>query len=301
MKATDIFLAILVAFIWGLNFVVIKIGLDSFPPILFSALRFTCAAFPAVIFVSRGNIKWRWIISIGIVLGIIMFSLLFIGMANGISAGLSSIVLQIQAVFTVVLTAILLRDPPNKFQKIGILVAFAGIGILAIDQYETSSFKGFILIVSSGFAWAVSNIIMKRCGNINMFRLMIWSSLIPPIPLIIISLLFEKNHIQALSSISLTGYGSILYTGLLSTVFAFSIWGKLLQKYSPNEIAPFSLLVPIFGIICSATILTENLSYPEIIASIISIVGLSIIVLGRNCSKLSANNNIKTISPNLKT
>ena len=291
MKTSDIFLAILVAFIWGLNFVVIKIGLDSFPPILFSALRFTCAAFPAVLFVGRDNIKWRWIIAIGIILGIIMFSLLFIGMASGISAGLSSLVLQIQAVFTVMLTAIFLRDTPSKFQKIGILVAFAGIGILAFEQYETSSFMGFILIIASGFAWAISNIIMKVCGTINMFRLMIWSSLIPPIPLIVVSLLFEKNHVQAVSSISLIGYGSIVYTGLFATVFAFSIWGQLLQKYSPNVIAPFSLLVPIFGIICSATILNENFSTSGIIASIISIIGLSIIVLGKSNSRVKTQHN----------
>jgi hypothetical protein len=87
-----------VTFLWGFNFVVIEIGLDSFPPILFSALRFSCAAFPAVLFWSKGNIEWRWIISIGVILGILMYSFLFVGMSVGMSAGLSSIILQIQAV-----------------------------------------------------------------------------------------------------------------------------------------------------------------------------------------------------------
>ena len=140
MKITDVCLAIFIAFIWGFNFVVIEIGLDSFPPIFFSALRFSFAAFPAVLFWNRGGIEWRWIISIGVTLGIVMFSLLFIGMHAGMPAGLSSLVLQVQAVFTILLSIFILRDMPTLWQKIGIIIAFLGIGFLAVDKYESTSF-----------------------------------------------------------------------------------------------------------------------------------------------------------------
>jgi O-acetylserine/cysteine efflux transporter len=285
MKISDVFFALLVAIIWGFNFVVIKIGLDSFPPIFFSALRFSCAAFPAVFFWSKGNIKWRWIISIGITLGIVMFSLLFIGMYVGMPAGLSSLVLQIQAVFTILLSILILRDKPTIWQKIGIIIAFLGIVFLAVDKYETASFLGLILVIASGFAWAVSNILMKLCGKINMFRLVIWMSIIPPVPLFLISLLFETGHMNALSNISWAGAGSILYTGLISTILAFAIWGRLFQKYSPNIVAPFSLLVPIVGIVSSFIILDERFTYIDLIASCMVFAGLSLIVFG---SKLAA-------------
>ena len=280
MKITDVCLAVFVAFIWGFNFVVIEIGLDSFPPILFSALRFSCAAFPAVFLWGRGDIPWRWIISIGVVLGIVMFSLLFIGMYVGMPAGLSSLVLQIQAVFTILLSIFILRDIPTIWQKIGIIIAFLGIGFLALDKYETTNFLGFILVVASGFSWTVSNILMKRCGKIDMFRLIIWMSIIPPIPLLLISLVFETGHIIALSNISWAGAGAILYTGLISTVLAFAIWGRLFQEYSPNVVAPFSLLVPIFGIVSSFIMLDETFSHIELIASFIVFGGLSLIVFG---------------------
>jgi len=285
MKITDVCLAIFIAFIWGFNFVVIEIGLVSFPPILFSALRFSFSAFPAVLLWSRGDIEWRWIISIGITLGIVMFSLLFIGMHVGMPAGLSSLVLQVQAVFTILLSIFILRDMPTIWQKIGIIVAFLGIGFLAVDKYETTSFLGFILVIASGFAWAASNILMKLCGNINMFRLIVWMSIIPPIPLFLISLVFETGHTDALFNISWAGAGSILYTGLISTVFAFAVWGRLFREYSPNVVAPFSLLVPIFGIISSFIVLDEKFTQIELIASCIVFGGLSLIVFG---SKLAA-------------
>ena len=285
MKISDVCLAILVAVIWGFTFVVIEIGLDSFPPIFFSALRFSCAAFPAVLLWDRGKIEWRWIISIGVTLGTIMFSLLFIGMYVGMPAGLSSLTLQIQAVFTILLSIVILRDRPTMWQKIGIIIAFLGIGFLAVDKYETASFIGFILVIAAGFAWAVSNILMKLSGNIDMFRLIIWMSIIPPLPLFLVSLVFETGHASALSNISWAGAGAILYTGLASTVLAFGIWGRLFREYSPNVVAPFSLLVPIFGIVLSFIVLDEQFTLVELIASCVVFMGLSLIVFG---TKLSA-------------
>ena len=286
MKIKDFFWAILVALAWGFNFVVIEVGLDSFPPLLFSALRFLLVAFPAVFFLSRGNIGWRWIISIGIIMGVIMFSLVFMGMYVGMPAGLSSIVLQIQAVFTILLSTVILRDAPSMWQKVGITVAFVGMGLLAADKYQTASFLGLTLVVAAGFAWAVANILMKAAGDIDMFRLIIWMSIIPPIPLLVISLIFERGHVAALTNMSLTGAGAIIYTALVSTVFAMSTWAGLFRKYSPNVVAPFSLLVPIFGISSSAIFLGQSLTYIELISSLLVFSGLSLIVFGSRLASI---------------
>ena len=285
MKITDVLLALVVALCWGFNFVVIKVGLDSFPPILFSAIRFICAAFPAVLIWGRAGIEWRWILSIGVILGTVMFTLLFIGMHLGMPAGLSSIVLMVQVIFTVILSGIVLQDPPSAWQKFGVGIAFAGILLLILDRYETASFTGMLFVIGSGFAWAVANILMKKCGSIDMFRLMIWMSLVPPIPLALVSLIFEEGQAAALADISLTGWGSIFYTGLISTVLAYSLWGKLLQRYSANVVAPFALLVPIFGILSSVVVLNESLSVFELTACCLVLAGLFFVVYGERMSK----------------
>ena len=157
-------------------------------------------------------------------------------------------------------------------------VAFLGIGFLAIDKYETTSFIGLILVVASGLAWAVSNIFMKLSGNIDMFRLIIWMSIIPPIPLFLISLLFEKGHIESILKISWTGAGSILYTAVISTVLGFALWGRLFREYSPNIVAPFALLVPIFGMVSSSIVLHESFTTIELLCSCLVFGGLFCIV-----------------------
>lgn len=279
MKIRDIILAVLVAFIWGINFVVIKIGLNSFPPLLFTSLRFLFASFPIIFFVRRDKISWKWIISIGIFLGIITFGLLFVGMYKGVSSGLSSILLQVQVPFTIILSILLLKNKPTVVQLIGIILAFCGIGLLVYTNYESSTVAGLVLIIIAGFSWAIANLLMKLAGKIDMFKLIVWISIIPPIPLFLLSLLFEKGQTETITHISILGIGSILFISWISTIFAFSIWGKLLNKYQAQQITPFALLVPIFGIISGNILLQEKLDKVEIIACGLVFLGLLIITL----------------------
>src|SRR5690242_10994108 len=79
MRPVHTALAVLVAAVWGFNFVVIEIGLGHFPPLLLSALRFLVAALPAVFFVGRPKTAWKWIIAVGVALGVAKFGLLFTG------------------------------------------------------------------------------------------------------------------------------------------------------------------------------------------------------------------------------
>jgi len=287
MRPTDFLLALVVAMIWGFNFVAIKVGLDSFPPLYFSALRFLVAAFPAVLIWGRKGVAWRWILAIGVTLGIVMFSLLYLGIYFGLPAGLSSLVLQSQAVFTLLLSGLFLKSPPDRWQLGGILTALAGMGALAVERFDQTSFLGLILVVSAGLAWAVSNIIMKVSGEKEMFRLVIWMSLVPPLPLFLLSLLFESGHKAALLNLSWSGLGALLFNGPVSTVLAFGLWGLLFRRYSPNLVAPFGLTVPIFGIFSAVLFLGEELSSMEILSSMAIFGGLMIIGFGSRLNLLS--------------
>ena len=110
MRPTHVSLAVAVAAIWGLNFVIIDVGLDDFPPLLLSAMRYALASLPLLILRGSPGVPWRWVLAVGAAIGVVKFSLLFIGMDVGMPAGLASLVLQAQALFTVVLTAAVLRE-----------------------------------------------------------------------------------------------------------------------------------------------------------------------------------------------
>lgn len=180
--------------------------------------------------------------------------------------------------FTVVLSTLLLKTDLNFNQILGMLISFGGIFIIGTDIQENATFIGFIMIVTAAFSWAVSNILFKKTGPVDMFALVVWTSLIPPIPLFILSYIFEGPTVilSSLQNISWIGCLCILFITGVATLVGSTLWGKLLQSYDASIVAPFSLLIPIFGISSSWLVLGEQLTSTTAVASIVVLIGLVI-------------------------
>ncbi|MFG2825527.1 EamA family transporter [Kitasatospora sp. NPDC048365] len=281
MSPRHIALAVLVAAVWGLNFVLIHVGLEAFPPLLFCALRFAVVAVPAVFLVGRPRVAWRWILAVGLVLGVVKFGLLFLGMHAGMPAGLSSLVLQSQAVFTALFAAVLLRERPGGRRLAGLAVAFAGIGLAAVDRGVGGPIGAFALVVASAVFWGLANVLTRKAAPEDALRWMVWVSVVPPLPLLGLSLLVEgaRADLAALASIGWPGVGAILYVGLVSTLFGFVAWSHLLRRYDASAVAPYSLLVPVFGMSSSWLLLGERFSPLAGAAAVLVIAGIGLTAL----------------------
>ncbi|WUS97082.1 EamA family transporter [Streptomyces sp. NBC_00708] len=262
MRPLHIALAALVAAVWGVNFVVIELGLAHFPPLLFSALRFLVAALPAVFFVGRPKVAWKWIVGVGIALGVAKFGLLFIGMDRGMGAGLSSLVLQVQAVFTALFAAVALGERPGRVRLLGMAVALAGIGVAAVDEGASGPVLAFVLVIAAAACWGVSNVLTRKAAPPDPLNFMVWVSTVPVLPLLGLSLLFEgwDRDRAALTGLDWSGAGTIVYVAWIATVFGFGAWGFLLSRYQASSVAPFTLLVPVFGMSSAALLLDESVS-----------------------------------------
>jgi O-acetylserine/cysteine efflux transporter len=280
MKPAHIALALLVAALWGTNFVAIKIGLGSFPPFLLSALRFAAVVVPMIFFVGWPCVSWRWILGIGFVFGIVKFGLLFLGMDLGMPAGLSSLVLQAQAPFTVLFAVLLLGERLRPVQMGGMLLAAGGLVLIGIDQAQSASLIGLLLVIAAACAWGYANILMKQAKAPNMLNLVIWISVVPPLPMTGLSYVFEgpDRILATLAGLDWTGILAVLYIAWASTIVGFSLWVYLLKQYSASLVAPFSLMVPIFGMAAAALFLGEELSALEIAAGILTLIGLLLVV-----------------------
>lgn len=283
MRPRHVLLATLIAAIWGFNFVVIEVGLDSFPPLLFAALRFVAAALPAVLFVRRPPVSWGWLLLIGLLLGVGQFGLLFIGMHQGMPAGLSSLVLQTQALFTILFAGLLLRERPGRTQAAGMMVAFGGVTIIGVDFGQGSPVLAFVLCVLGASMWGLANVAIRRMNQateqpIDALAFMVWMSLVPPLPLFALSMIFEGPGagLRALRDMSLTGAGALAYIAYLSTLVGFGLWGWLMRRYEAGTVAMYSLLVPPFGIASAAVVLDERISGLRLLAAALIIGGVAI-------------------------
>jgi len=260
MKFHHIVFAVIVAAIWGFNFIAVKIGLSEMPPFLYGGARFVVAAFPLLWFIKKPAVSWSLIIGIGMSLGVAKFGLMFLGMHVGMSAGLASLVLQSQAFFTTAFSAMLLGDKVKSNQIIGMLIAFVGIGLIGFTLNEGSTLLGFLMIIGAAISWTICNILIKLAGNVNMFSLVLWTSLIPPLPMYLLSYTIEGPSAlpEMLSQMTIVGWACLLFTACASTWVGATIWGILLRTYDASIVAPYSLLIPIFGITFGHIVLSEK-------------------------------------------
>ncbi|MFI6701024.1 EamA family transporter [Streptomyces sp. NPDC050509] len=286
MRTAHKALAVLVAAVWGVNFVVIEVGLGHFPPLLFSALRFLVAALPAVFFVGRPKVAWRWVIGVGLVLGVAKFGLLFVGMSRGMPAGLSSLVVQVQAVFTLLFAAVALGERPGRVRLLGMGIALGGIAVAAADEGTSGPVLAFVLVIAAAACWGVSNVLTRQASPPDALNFMVWVSVVPVLPLLGLSLLFEgpDADLAALRALDWSGAGTVLYVAWVTTVFGFGAWGYLLRRYPASSVAPFSLLVPVFGMSSAAVLLHESVSLLRWCAAALLVGGVALASLSRGGS-----------------
>ncbi len=283
MKPRDLLLALAVVVAWGVNFVVIEVGLEDFPPLLFSALRFFFAAIPAIFILGRPRVAWRYVIGVGLALGVAKFGLLFIAMDRGVPAGLSSLVLQSQVIFTVLFAVAVLRERPRPTQVIGIMIACVGMVLIMLDRGLSAPLGALVLVIAAGACWGVSNTITRYAKPQDTLRFMVWVSAVAVVPLLLLSLLTEgpRADLHALRGIELTGIGAIGYLAFVATLFGFGVWGYLLRQYDASTVAPFSLLVPIVGMGAAWLLRGETVGPQQAIAAVLVIGGMACTVIRR--------------------
>jgi O-acetylserine/cysteine efflux transporter len=218
----------------------------------------------------------RLVILIGFFLGVGQFGLLFVGMDLGVPAGLASLVLQCQAMFTLGLAALILRERPTALQVAGCAVAFAGIALIATGRAASVSLAGLALCIAAAASWGASNVTTRIARPPDALALLVWASLVPPLPLLGLSLAFEgpDEIAGAVGGIGPQGVFAVLYVVVLATLFGFGTWTSLLRRHPAGVVAPFSLLVPVFGLLSAALLLGEQPNAAELAGAAVVLAGL---------------------------
>lgn len=280
MPPRHILLALLVVAIWGFNFVIIKLSVEALPPVLAAGLRFVAAALPAVLFVRPPKAPWWLVVGFGLSFGFALYGFLNLAIAWGMSAGLSSLVLQTQAFFTMALAFVLLGERPSRFQIIGAVIAFAGIGVIAIERLAATALLPLGMTLMAALSWGLANVLTRKAGRVNALAFTVWGSLAAPLPLIGLSLLVEGPQVvlAALAGFGWQEAGLIAFLAYPATLLGGGIWSWLLGRHPASTVAPFTLLVPITGLLSGYLVLGETITPIEIGGAALVIAGLVVTV-----------------------
>jgi len=287
MKKKDSLFALLVVLIWGANFTVIKLGLGGVPSMLLVVLRYSITSL-AVFFVKKPKTEWKYIILYGLSVGVGQFSCLFYAMEIGMPASLASILLQLQAFISPFLALFFLKQKIKTKQLIGFIIAALGLLTIGISSgtkgVSNIPLNAMLLTICAPFFWALGNIIvifaseksLAKGEKLDMLGLVVWSSIVPPIPMLGIALLVDtpETLINAVMNLNAMSIFAALYLSIGATLFGYGMWNVLIAKYTITKIAPLSLLVPIMGLLTARIILLEQLSMMQWIGVLIILAGL---------------------------
>jgi O-acetylserine/cysteine efflux transporter len=281
LPTTHLLLALSVVFVWGTNFVVIRWGLDGLPPFLFATLRFALSALPWLLFIPRPTAPWRKIAAFGVLLGVGQFGLLFLAIRSSISPGLASLVVQLQVFFTIGLSLWLMGERVRGFQVVGLLLALAGLGVIAANLDASVTLLGMGLVLGAAFFWSLANLVVKSLGPVNMLHFMVWSSVFAVPPLFVLSWLVEGPQAisQSLQHADALVWASVLWQAVGNTLFGYGAWNWLLARHPAATVTPLALLIPVFGMGASAISLGEPLPGWKLGAAALVLMGLAVIVL----------------------
>ena len=314
MTPIHIALAILVTFIWGVNFTFIAWGLESFPPLMLTAMRFFFTAIPLVLFLKPPKFnRTLFIYAIGTF--VLQYAFVFTAMHLGASAGLTALLLQMQIFITVLLAYVILGEAVSRMQIVGMMIGVLGLGVIALNLGGDMPLLGFICIVIAAIGWSFGNIASKqsskqaleqtaikagsqgagrsiilpvdthhkssknasnRMAALSALALVVWGGLIACVVLVIVSLIFETDawQLATFTQASLKSWLSLGFIVYISTLIGFGIWAHLLAQNTASKVMPFALLVPIFGMATSVLLTGEIITWWKMLAMGLILSGL---------------------------
>ncbi len=282
MLPQHVALMVLVQLLWGVNFAVAKFGIDEFAPIFFVALRFTLVAVLLVFVVGlpkRSMLKQ--LIPLSVTMGVMHFTLIFLGMAD-LDAATSSIAVQLQTPFAAILAAIFLRETLGWRRILGMVIAFAGVMLIAGEPRFSSDPWPLLAVIAAALAWAIGNIQVKKLGDeLDAVTLNGWIAILAAPQLLLSSWIIEGPQWQHMPEVGWTGWASLLFQAVVIAIFTYWIWYNMMRRYPVNQVMPFTLLLPMIGVAAGALLRGEEITWQMIVGGLATVAGVAIIVIRR--------------------
>jgi O-acetylserine/cysteine efflux transporter len=298
MTPRDAAFAVSAALIWAATFLFTQAALREVPPLLFAALRFACVA-PFALIVPRPRVSWPVLAAAGLLLGTGQYGFQFLGMAHGIAPGMASLLAHTQAFFTVGIAAVVFAERLGPRRWSAMLLGLIGLAALVLDRGGYVTPAGLLFSVAGACCGAAGNTVLKALGRgVDMLGVAVWMSLAVPVPLLLLSAIVEgpaliENTLMS-HVINLTVLVALAYSALLATIAAFAVWGRLLATYAAVQVAPFFLLVPVFGIALSVAITGERFSMQQAAGCMLIFVGLVLALLPERRRAAAASGSLTT-------
>ena len=277
MSIPHLFLALLANVGWGFNFIAGKIGADHFQPLFFTSIRF------AILFLLM--LPWlkpapgyMWpLLRVAFLLGVVHFGMMFIGLAAGANIASIAITTQLYVPFSALLALLFLKEKLTVRKTVAIVMALTGVMIIGFDPIVFRHLDAVLWVTGAAFVMAVATILMRQCPNLGVFRLQAWIALVAWPSLLALSLLFESQQLQLVTSSPLTDFWTPLYSAVGASIVGHGIVYFLLGRYPVSSVTPLLLLAPILAALFGILFFGDTLGWRLIVGGSITLFGILLV------------------------
>lgn len=284
-------LATLVSLCWGANFTAGKFALSHFSAFEASAWRFVIVCVALAPFAIRTpRMRMRDALALSMLYITLHFAPMFYALEMGISISSMVMISQMGVPFSCILAAIFFRDYLGPWRSFGLLVSFMGLLFITGNPDITTHQSAFAVALCGAFAWGCANSYMRIMPKYSVVSMLFWPALLAIPQLMLVSYFIESNQMAHLYTASLTAWLAIGYNGLISSIVGYGIWMWLLARYEVSKVVPYSLLMPVFGLLVAQLFFPEALGFSHYAGMALTLLGVAIITLRRPA--LSGNEKI---------
>lgn len=277
MRPSHILLVLSICVVWGANFVVTKLGLKTFPPVFFSALRFALLAMVLLPFLKIVPGRMTRVITFAFTLGVLHYStmLVAIGLAGNMSA--VAILNQVHIPFGVILAVIFLKEQVGWKRWGGIALAFAGVMVMGFDPEVLRYTDAMIIVLISSFIIAAANVMARALADISPFTLNAWVATVAVLPLTALSFILEEGQIASIGIAGIGDWSAVAYNAFLVTLYGHGMVYILFRQYGVGQVTPWLLLMPFFAVGFSVVILGDVLTLRILAGGAMILAGVAVV------------------------
>ena len=282
MASSHVFLAIIINLIWGSMYIAASIGLREFPPILFTGIRFLLLLICLFYFLKVEKHLIMPLFKVGLLMGTGMYLTLYLSIS--LADNISSVALfgKLEVPFAILFGILLLNEKVGIRRISGVAIAMLGAMIISFDPGAINDIPALAWMAVSCAIAAYGMIKIRALGSIHPLTIVAWISLVSAPTLLMTSYLFESEQGAVMENASWVGWTALVYTAVMSSLVANSGLYYLLQRYPVSQVAPYSLLSPIFAVIGGLVILNDQLTWGMIIGGILILGGVGWIHIRTN-------------------
>lgn len=265
----------------------ISLGLRSFSPILFAALRFDVVAVVLLLiaaarrrgpFLPRGRNQWTIVLVAGALMTGAYHAFLFWGQQYT-TAGIAAVIVGLSPTLTTVFSRALLHDERvGRGGILGLAIGFLGIVILgALKPGSLLDVRGLgeLAVVVAIASWAMGSVLVKRAKHgMEVFAFSAWQALVGAVLLHLSSFALEGRGKLVLDA---TGLVSLFYLSIVSSALGFIIYFTLVEHVGPIRVNLVSNLAPIFATASGILVLDEAFEWRAAFAFVLIVSGFYLV------------------------